>query len=1313
MKKLLLLTTALLISLASMAYDFKVDGICYSITDHSFLEVVPEELSENNYKDLVNAVIPDEFEYEGKTYWVLSIADDAFNGAKNLETVKVTTYSVGNSAFANTPKLKSVEFVGSISFSNFVFNGSAVESLKLPSKMYDVSPTTFIGAVNLTKIEVDEKNLGYDSRENCNAVIETATNTLIVGCKKTIIPSSVTAVGEMAFNNIADLELTEIPSNVIKVGAGAFHGTPLCPHESGGEAVQGPVYINHILYAYNGEMPANTIFTVKEGTTCITDKVFLGYQNLEAVNFPEGLKSIGAQAFESTSLKSVVIPESVVYVGEKAFENTQLTSVVWNAKNCDTKPEETSSILSSVFGLRSYNITSFTFGNTVEKIPYSLCEGMSQLSEIILPNSVKYIQDNAFQATNISTITIPENVETIGEGVFEFSPNLTSVIWNAKNCKRTTLRTLEENELLYSLFPTNFVVQDENRGVSSITFGDEVSNIPESMFYYNEFISSITFPESLKTIEKNAFAYCSNIISVTIPKNVTYIGSEAFAYSGLETVDFKAEVEEIHPEAFAYTPWWESYYESLPDGPIYLTKTLVGYKGEMPENASIEVREGTTTILDEVFVGQENLVSVTLPESLTKIGAGVFLGCSNLKEITIPEGVTSIGENAFDGTYLEKVTWNAVECNKDAKIKIFNVNPDWEGKSSITSFSFGNKVKFIPSYLCYGLDNVESFVFPNSLEEIGKEAFMYIEVESITIPENVKKIAKGAFYETSIQSVTWNAINCKDNSKTQSINFETDETEISYYENEYFSLKDGEEYVWDFVFGNKVEHIPGALCYGLPLTSLTIPESVKSIGEKAFYDITEGQIRTVHVPASVISIERKAIEGYRLEAITVDENNTVYASQDGILYDKNFTTMIIAPNHLKGDIHIKGTVTNVEDFIWDLNSYYITAYEVEDSNPYVCSVDGVLYSKDKSKLYLYPAQKTDEMYVMPEEVKLITSIAVANNDYIKTVITSKNLETINSQAFWWCENLEEVILFEGLKKIEYEVFAHCPVLKKIALPEGLELIGAGAFRECESLESIVIPGSVEILSYNAFYDCSNLRNIYCNPKQIPTFDYWDTTWEDEIADGEGEEVYPFSNFDANLHVPVSALEDYKSHFVYGEFKNIIPMGEVTTLVERVAISADENSAVFTWPIVENAESYLLTIKDGADVLYMFDFNANGQLLGFVKNPTIRSAAEITGYQLTITDLAASTEYGYSIEAIDAEKTVIESFEGQFTTAGALTDVEEIVSSAVKVSDGTISCDESFTIYNISGLDVTELNGNLTPGVYVVSTSSETIKVMVK
>jgi hypothetical protein len=128
---------------------------------------------------------------------------------------------------------------------------------------------------------------------------------------------------------------------------------------------------------------------------------------------------------------------------------------------------------------------------------------------------------------------------------------------------------------------------------------------------------------------------------------------------------------------------------------------------------------------------------------------------------------------------------------------------------------------------------------------------------------------------------------------------------------------------------------------------------------------------------------------------------------------------------------------------------------------------------------------------------------------------------------------------------------------------------------------------------------------------------------------------------------------------------------------------------------------------------MFDFNANGQLLDFVKNPTIRSAAEITGYQLTITDLEASTEYGYSIEAIDAEKTVIESFEGQFTTAGALTDVEEIVSSVVKVSDGTISCDESFTIYNISGLDVTELNGNLTPGVYVVSTSSETIKVMVK
>ena len=173
------------------------------------------------------------------------------------------------------------------------------------------------------------------------------------------------------------------------------------------------------------------------------------------------------------------------------------------------------------------------------------------------------------------------------------------------------------------------------------------------------------------------------------------------------------------------------------------------------------------------------------------------------------------------------------------------------------------------------------------------------------------------------------------------------------------------------------------------------------------------------------------------------------------------------------------------------------------------------------------------------------------------------------------------------------------------------------------------------------------------------------------------------------------------------------MGEITEPVEKVAISAGETSAVFTWPAVEDASSYILTIKHGADVICMLDFNANGQLIGMVLNPTIRSASEVTGFQFTVTGLEGSTEYGYVIEAIDASKYVIEDFEGKFATKGDATDVEETTASKVIVSGGEISCDADFAVYNISGLNVTAQNGNLTPGVYVVSTTNETIKVLVK
>ena len=750
---------------------------------------------------------------------------------------------------------------------------------------------------------------------------------------------------------------------------------------------------------------------------------------------------------------------------------------------------------------------------------------------------------------------------------------------------------------------------------------------------------------------------------------------------------------------------------------VYDGTTLVGFTGEMPENTTINVKEGTVYIASEAFYGEENLVAITFPESLKEIGAWAFNYCRNLKEITIPKNVTKVGEDAFNADYLEKVTWNAINCASiynetmheggmvevDSRY-IFDAEMlHGDGSSSIKTFVFGDEVESIPNALCYSMKGFESVTLPNSLKSIGIKAFEYTALTEITIPEGVEYVGRRAFYNAALTQVNWNAISVESNE----------------YLSTYFS-----DSVENFNFGNKVKDIPAYLCCYLQLESISLPESVETIGEHAFYTINF--IDSITIPSNVKYIGKKAFNAYYIKAFNVSEENDYFASKDGILYNKDFTEIIYLPGRIEGEITVPATVTNLGEYFdkpgigkseydeeHDLEGCKVTAFNIEEGNADFVSEDGVLYDKDKTILYYYPLAKEGEFFEVPSTVKTIGNFAFSANQNLKRIFMHENVEMIAIYGFMGLTSLESITLNEGLKRMGVASFAMCENLKNVVIPSTVDTVMYGAFSECTALESVVIPASVKFLGSQSFVGCEKLRNVYCYPTTIPANIASEEEAGDWVDPDDDEELAIFSNFMANLHVPASAMEDYKFHPLYQDFKYIIPMGEVTEPVEKVAISAGETSAVFTWPAVENASSYTLTISHGADVICMLEFNANGQLIGMVLNPTIRSASEVTGFQFTVTGLEGSTEYGYVIEAKDADKCVIEDFEGGFATKGDATDVEESTASKVIVSDGTISCDVDFTVYNISGLDVTAQNGNLTPGVYVVSTTNETIKVLVK
>ena len=157
-------------------------------------------------------------------------------------------------------------------------------------------------------------------------------------------------------------------------------------------------------------------------------------------------------------------------------------------------------------------------------------------------------------------------------------------------------------------------------------------------------LTSITIPNSVTSIGDDAFEECDNLTSITIPNSVISIGDYAFQdCNGLTSITIGNSVTSIGSYAFDDTAW----YDNQPDGLVYAGKVAYNYKGEMPANTHITIKDGTLIINQFAFWSCSGLTSVTIPNSVTSIGSGAFQDCSDLSSVTIPNSVTSIGWGAF------------------------------------------------------------------------------------------------------------------------------------------------------------------------------------------------------------------------------------------------------------------------------------------------------------------------------------------------------------------------------------------------------------------------------------------------------------------------------------------------------------------------------------------------------------------------------------------------------------------------------------------------------------------------------------------
>jgi|GEM_PF-2295788 len=595
----------------------------------------------------------------------------------------------------------------------------ALESLEIPAKVTSIGSQAFIGCESLINITVANGNTTFKADANC--LIRISNNSLILGCKTSVIPNYVTSIGAAAFAT-SNIISVEIPASVTDIGTGAFELCSLLEsvvfHSD--DTKIGQYAFNYCSSLKNIILPANltsisayafaktglTNIEIPLGVSSIGSNAFDGCSDLKSVTLPGGLKSIGEKAFyDCTSLTSIIIPSSVTSIGFWAF-------FVWGSTSWDpaspliiyaeatSKPSGWDSDWNRYFPV----VWGYAVAVEVDGVQYAIKNNNAILIRYIgnetfleIPKQITIngdvynvtgIGDYAFYNCKLLTnISIPTSITSIGISAFSRCSNLKSVILTQ------AITTMGENAFAYC---TNLTIFSDkaSRGAwpsSFNSYGDGTfSSTGRPVFWNCVFSSDNSYIVSFAR-NSVSLSYPYDAGSVNMPKREGYVLLGWTTAEGGTTAEYSLSAALNNYSYNIYYAVWGLIVETTIDGAQYAIKAdnnavLIKYIGNassfrIPNQITVgSITYNITDIGEKAFLNCTFLTGVEIPTSITSIGADAFSGCSGLKAVILTQAITSMGENAF--AYCTNLTIFSDKANRGTWPSSFNSYGDGYYSSS-------------------------------------------------------------------------------------------------------------------------------------------------------------------------------------------------------------------------------------------------------------------------------------------------------------------------------------------------------------------------------------------------------------------------------------------------------------------------------------------------------------------------------------------------------------------------------------------------------------------------------------------------------